>query len=81
MLTELVRRKKPSFIFLIETLFSKSKLESIKRQLGYDKLFVIERVGRSGRLALLWLATNSVRLLKYVTNFIDVEIAVQEIGK
>ncbi|KAK9195743.1 hypothetical protein WN943_003868 [Citrus x changshan-huyou] len=81
MLTELVRKKKISFIFLIETLCSKSKLESIKRQLGYDGLFVVERVGRSEGLALLWQATSSVRLLKYATNFIDAEIEVQEIGK
>ncbi|KAH9672066.1 reverse transcriptase domain-containing protein [Citrus sinensis] len=64
-----------------ETLYSKSKLESIKRQLGYDGLFVVERVGRSEGLALLWQATSSVRLLKYATNFIDAEIEVQEIGK
>ena len=53
MLAELVMSKKPSFIFLIETLCSRSKLESIKKQLNYDGLFVVERMGRSGGLALL----------------------------
>ena len=53
MLAELVNSRKPSFIFLIETLCSGSKLESIKRQLDYDGLFVVKRVGRSGGLVLL----------------------------
>ncbi|KAL9444583.1 hypothetical protein AB3S75_017718 [Citrus x aurantiifolia] len=81
MLAELVNSMKPSFIFLIETLCSRSKLESIKRQLDYDGLFVVERVGRSGGLALLWKAPSSVNLLKYAKNFINAEVEVPELGK
>ena len=81
MLAELVISKKPLFIFLIETLCSRSKLESIERQLNYNGLFVVERMGRSGGLALLWKALNSVTLLKYANNFIDAEVEVPELGK
>ena len=81
MLAELVRSRKPSFIFLIETLCSRSKLESIKVQLGYDGLFVVDRMGRSGGLALLWKGTNTVSLLKFSSNFIDAEVEVPELGK
>ena len=52
-LIDLVRCKKPSIIFLMETLCSKNILESIKLKLGFDGLFVVDCVGRSGGLALL----------------------------
>ena len=81
MLAELVRSKKPTFIFLIETLCSRNKLERLKIQLGYDGLFVVERVGRSGWLALLWKATSTVNLLQFATNFIDAEVEVPDLGK
>ena len=81
MLAELVRSKKPIFIFLIETLCSRNKLERLKIQLGYDGLFVVERVGRSGWLALLWKATSTVNLLQFATNFIDAEVEVPDLGK
>lgn len=74
MLVDLVCSKKPCFIFLIETLCSKNKLESIKVKLGFDGLFVVDRVGRSGGIALLWNASCVVNLLSYVTNYIDTEV-------
>lgn len=81
MLADLISSKKPSFIFLIETLCSKSKLERIKIQLGYDGLFVVERVGRSGGLTLLWKAPSNVDILKFANNFIDSEVEVHGLGK
>lgn len=80
-LAELVRSKKPMFIFLIETLCSRNKLERLKIQLGYDGLFVVERVARSSRLALLWKATSTVNLLQFATNFIDAKVEVPDLGK
>ena len=81
MLAKVVRNKKPTFIFLIETLCSRNKLERIKIQLSYDGLFFVDRVGQSGGLALLWKATSNVNLLQFATNFIDVEVEVPDLGK
>lgn len=69
------------FIFLIETLCSKNKLERIKLQLGYDGLFIVDRVGRSGGLVLLWKASSNVNLLQFTTNFINAEVEVPDLGK
>jgi hypothetical protein len=44
----------PSFVFLIETLSTKQRLERIRVKLGYVALFVVEPVGRSGGLVLMW---------------------------
>ncbi|KAL9436069.1 hypothetical protein AB3S75_022188 [Citrus x aurantiifolia] len=79
-LIDLVKCKKPTIIFLMETLCGKDKLESIKRKLGFDGLFVVDRVGRSGGLALLWDANTNVFLLSYARNFIDVHVVVAGLG-
>ena len=81
MLVDLVKSKKPSFLFLIETLSCRSSLESIKVKLGFDGLFVVDRVGRSGGLALMWKASSKVNLLSFARNFIDVEVEVAGLGK
>ena len=79
-LLDLARCKKPSIIFLMETLCSKSKLESNKLNLGFDGQFVVDRVGRSGGLALFWHSSATVSLLNYARNFIDVHVEVAGLG-
>ena len=74
MLEELVKCKKLIFIFLIETLCNRRKLEGLKTKLGYEGLFTVDPMGRSGGLALFWKANNNVRLLKFSKNCIDVEV-------
>ena len=53
-LSQMVKEKKPSFLFLIETISSKKLIEGLRVQLGFEGLFVVEPVGRSGGLALSW---------------------------
>lgn len=80
-LLQLVQNKKPSFVFLIETLSYKNKLESLKSKLRFDGLFVVDRVGRSGGLALFWNTNNQIKLVKYGRNFIDVEVEAVDCGR
>lgn len=58
----------------METLCHRNQLEHLKIKLGFENLFVVDRVGRSGGLALFWKAKFKVRLLKYANNFIDMAI-------
>lgn len=74
-LSDLVRKYKPLLVFLIETGCDRRKLESIKRKMGFDCIFTIEPVGRSGCLALAWKKNVKVQLLNYARSFIDVEIS------
>jgi hypothetical protein len=53
-LHNLVKEQKPGFVFLMETLNTKKTMESIRCHLGFEGLFVVNPVGRSGGLALLW---------------------------
>lgn len=77
-LMDLGKSKNPSFIFLMKTLYCRDKLEAIKVKLGYEGLFVVDKVGRSGGLAFFWKSKYKVNLLKYGRNFIN--IAIEELG-
>ena len=58
----------------METTCSREKLESLKVKLSFDNLFNMDKVGRSGGLALYWKSPHNVRLLKFGRNFIDVRV-------
>ena len=73
-LTDLVKHKKPSFVFLMGTLCYRNQLEGLKNKLGFENLFVVDRVGRSGGLALLWDGNYEAHLIKYAANFVDIEM-------
>ena len=73
-LINLAKQYTPDFIFLMETLCHRDKLEKLKIQLGYVGLFVVDKVGRSGGLALFWKPNFMVQLLKFGKTFIDVAV-------
>ena len=80
-LVDLVRTKKPCFVFLIETLCNKHRLEHIKMKIGFHGLLVVDRVGRGGGLAFLWNSACVVNLLSYSQNYIDTEVEVANLGR
>lgn len=49
-----MKDKKPGLLFLIETISRKKQMEWLRVKLGFDGLFVVDPVGQSGGLALLW---------------------------
>ena len=71
-LKDLVSLKRPVFIFLMETLIGRTKLEFIHKQLGYEGLFMVENRGHSGGLALLRKQKDIVSFLGYSRNHIDI---------
>ena len=58
----------------METLCCRDKLESIKINLGFESLFVVDKIGRCGGLAMFWRNNYKVKLLKFGRNFIDFAI-------
>ncbi|XP_019160471.1 PREDICTED: uncharacterized protein LOC109157045 [Ipomoea nil] len=71
----LVSRKKPDFVFLMETKVDRTHAECLHVKLGFDGLFYVDRVGLSGALALLWIKNNTARLMSFSRNHIDVEVS------
>ena len=52
-----IRAKDPSVVVLAETLTDDAWLEFVKRSIGFDRRWVVPRVGRSGGLVLYWKAS------------------------
>lgn len=73
-LMDLVHSRKLDVIFLMETLCNKSKLDLVKNQLGFSGLFVVNCLGQSGGLALLWKNTIELDIKGYSRNHIDSEV-------
>jgi hypothetical protein len=64
-LHHLVKDKSPSIVFLMETYSSKGYMEKVRCRLGFDCLFVVDPVGRSGGLALFWKKSANIEIYNY----------------
>jgi len=56
-------------------------VESIRIKLGFDNLFVVDCVGRSGGLALFWKSDTPVQIQNYSRRHINVVINSGSVGK
>ena len=70
-LYQLVKEKRPNFLFLMETKGNKIKMEVIWGQLGYARLFVVDPVGKSSGLALLWREVEEIEIQNYSCHHIN----------
>lgn len=73
-LLSLVRQKRPSIIFLSETLASPGLLDAIRSRLGFDGCICSPKLPESRGIALLWQNEVPVRLRHYSYNHIDMEV-------
>lgn len=61
----MVKEKRPGVVFLVETKCGNAKMEQIRFKLGFEGLFVVEPIGRSGGLALIWKEENMLEIQNY----------------
>jgi hypothetical protein len=61
----MVKEKKPIFLFLMETISNKRRMEWIRVKLGFAGLFAVDLVGRSGGVALLWREEKKLEIKNY----------------
>lgn len=73
-LKDLVRNNKPDIIILFETLVHVNKVEDLKRRLGFDFCFAVDREGRSGGVAVLWNREVECNILNYSLHYINLEV-------
>lgn len=59
----MVKQKKPTLVFLMETKLHKEKMELVRCKLGFSSIFVVDQVGRSGGMALFWGEEISVTII------------------
>ena len=71
---KLVTRFNLLVLFLSETKVKSSKMEWLRSKWGYDSCLIVEAVGRSGGLALLWKQEVTVEVQSFSSNHIDARI-------
>jgi hypothetical protein len=67
----MVKKKKPKMVFLMETKSSSHCMEIIRPRTGFESVFVVESVGRSGGLALMWSSYTNVEIQNYSQHHIN----------
>jgi hypothetical protein len=70
----MVKERRPTFVFLMETISSKQYMDVISRKIGFDSIFVVDPVGRSGGLAFLWNSETKVEVYNYSRRHINVVV-------
>ncbi|XP_060964189.1 uncharacterized protein LOC133033466 [Cannabis sativa] len=73
-LKEIVFQKRPTIIFLCETICKSDRVNYVKRLLGFEGCYVVEARGHSGGLAMLWKKEDEGKLLSFSNNHIDLEV-------
>ncbi|KAK1393016.1 hypothetical protein POM88_012072 [Heracleum sosnowskyi] len=73
-LKESILQKSPDFVFLSEILCKKDRVEKVKNNIGFEGAFIVDTIGRSGGLALLWRNKQEVMVLSYSKHHIDMVI-------
>jgi exonuclease III len=64
-LHRMVKEKGPDLVFLMETKMQNKKCDFIRIKLGFDYMFGVDSVGRSGGLLLLWKNDYNVAIQNY----------------
>lgn len=70
----MVKRFRPSLLFLSETKMRDDRVRKFMWSLGFSGCFAVSSEGRSGGLALFWKDPSKVSLKSYCEYFIDVNI-------
>jgi len=70
----MVRERRPTFFFLMETICSKQHMDNIRRRLGFDSIFVVDPVGKSGGLAFLWNSESNLEVHNYSRRHINIVV-------
>lgn len=73
-LYDIVKRKAPSLVFLMETKLHKHEMEKVKFKLGFANGLFYDANNRAGGLVLLWWSDVNVEILSYSGNHIDSQI-------
>jgi exonuclease III len=73
----LVKEKKPTFLFLMETRMRNKKLQVLRNKLGFEGMLTMDPIGRGGVLAFLWLNPREVEVLNYSLRHISALIKLE----
>ncbi|XP_019189996.1 PREDICTED: uncharacterized protein LOC109184450 [Ipomoea nil] len=70
----IVSKRRPFFVFLMETKAINSRVEEVRVKLGFEGACSVDHVGLGGGLALFWRDADGASLLSYSSNHIDMMV-------
>ncbi|KAH7845104.1 hypothetical protein Vadar_021447 [Vaccinium darrowii] len=73
-LKELVKFHSPDCIFLMESKNHSSKINAIRKELGYSEMVTVEPIGIGGGLSLLWKHDIDVEILEKQHSFLEATV-------
>jgi hypothetical protein len=79
-LHQMVKEKRPVLVFLMETKLCNKRAEFIRIKLQFDYMFVVDCVGRSGGLILLWNSHTNVVIQNYSRRHVNAIITLDKNG-
>lgn len=80
-LRQLIKTHKSNLVFLLETITHHNKIEDIRRLDGYEGCFSVDRIGRSGGVAILWKNSINCSIIRYSKNHVNLEVEDDVHGK
>jgi hypothetical protein len=79
-LCRLVKEKRPHFLFLIETKVCLKKLQVLRKSMGFEGLFSVDPMGKSGGLGLFWKEGGRMEIQNYSLHHINVKISLNDLN-
>jgi hypothetical protein len=80
-LCQLCKVKKPNLVFLWKLRYDKKKMEKIRSKLGFRNCFIVDCIGRSEGLALLWREDLEFEIQNYSRRHINVIVTPRRGGE
>lgn len=74
-LREMIRKYRPTVVFLMETKSRNNRMERVRRSCNYQHGFCIPPIGTAGGLCLWWDTNINLEILSFSQNFIDTKVS------
>lgn len=71
---QLVKDKRPRILFVMDTEIQRNRFSYLRSKLGFERMFMVDCVGCSGSLALLWKEEVELEIQNYSIRHINVVI-------
>jgi hypothetical protein len=70
-----VKEKNPHFLFLMETKMRTEYLQRLRIKFGYEGLFTVDPLGKSGGLALFWKNSRELQIQNFSSRHINATVS------